>query len=300
MKGGDPVPPFAVYSRADSVKLVVSIFNLKHHLERVANGLKLTLTLLPNKLNDDSAVISGSSLTGDMASLAAKPIHAARHEKSSTIVSAFSDAFKELPIEATKVRVKIVLPHKITMAPLHVSHTGGDGLHSSPATLLPRPSGTVRFMKQWIDASKRRRGTKRVFGPASSPPDLEWLLRATIQSANSSESSPELGRGTRRSAGDAFPLRRRLPLAWHPYLHNTTSGSRRSRNLLPAARRRRSREQRAPTAKEALRDGSSPPRSTRRRGRLPQRPRTKTAAATAAAAPPRRSTPSTCRRRCPR
>ena len=127
VKGGDPVPPFAVYSRADSVKLVVSIFNLKHHLERVANGLKLTLTPLPNKLNDDSAVIFGSSLTGDMASLAAKPIHAARHEaKPSTIMLLFSDAFKEPTIEATKVRVKFVLPRKITMAPLHVSHTGGD------------------------------------------------------------------------------------------------------------------------------------------------------------------------------
>ena len=31
-----------------------------------------------------------------------------------------------LNIEATKVRVKSVLPRKITMAPLHVSHTGGD------------------------------------------------------------------------------------------------------------------------------------------------------------------------------
>ena len=129
VKGGDPVPPFAVYSRADSVKLVVSIFNLKHHLERVANGLKLTLTPLPNKLNDDSAVIFGSSLTGDMASLAAKPIHAARHEaKSSTIMLMFGDAFneKELKIEETKVRVKFVIKRKITMAPLHVSHISGD------------------------------------------------------------------------------------------------------------------------------------------------------------------------------
>ena len=109
------------------MKLVVSIFNLKHHLERVANGLKLTLTPLPNKLNDDSAVIFGSSLTGDMATLAAKPIQAARHEaKPSTIMLLFSDAFKEPTIEATKVRVKFVLPRKITMAPLHVSHTGGD------------------------------------------------------------------------------------------------------------------------------------------------------------------------------
>ena len=33
---------------------------------------------------------------------------------------------KEVNIEATKVRVKSVLPRKITMAPLHVSHTGGD------------------------------------------------------------------------------------------------------------------------------------------------------------------------------
>ena len=81
---------------------------------------------IPNMLQGFS-MIFGSSLTGDMASLAAKPIHAARHEaKTSTIMLLFSDAFKEPIIEATKVRVKFVLPRKITMAPLHVSHTGGD------------------------------------------------------------------------------------------------------------------------------------------------------------------------------
>ena len=98
-----PPPQFAVYEREDSVKLVVSLFNLTIEIEETGKGFMMHLTPDHQKQAKASLFRStfGESRNGDIV-----PGQTAKLE----VVLGSAFAQQKIEVIETKTRLKVILP----------------------------------------------------------------------------------------------------------------------------------------------------------------------------------------------